>query len=255
MGLGDEILGSGLAKGAAKQGKRVAFGDGKKIYWHRNAVEIFKGNPNVAPPGSEGAPDLKWIAHHSGHRAYCRMHGGRWVWNPAFKAIAGELFLTDREREWAASFGDCDVIIEPNVKNRAPNKQWPVARYQEIADLLVCDGLDVIQFDTGPNRLSGVRVVHAPNFRHACATVERATLYIGAEGGLHHAAAAVGTDAVVIFGGFISPKVTGYDTHSNLFTGAGLGCGNIAPCKHCRECMEKITVEQVYEAAIGMTTA
>lgn len=252
MGFGDEILGSGLAKGAARHGRRVAFGDGNKIHWHRNAVEIFKGNSNVAPPGSEGADDLEWIIHYPGHRAYCRLDGRRWYFNPGFKAIPGELFLTDQEREWAASFGDCDVIIEPNVKHRASNKQWPVERYQDVADQLICDGLDVIQFDTGPNRLSGVRLIHAPNFRHACSAIERATLYIGAEGGLHHAAAALGTDAVVIFGGFISPKVTGYDSHTNLFTGTDLGCGNHLPCDHCRECMDKITVEQVYDAAIGM---
>ena len=36
------------------------------------------------------------------------------------------------------------------------------------------------------------------------------------EGGLHHAAAALGMPAVVLFGGMISPRNTGYDVHVNL---------------------------------------
>jgi hypothetical protein len=66
---------------------------------------------------------------------------------------------------------------------------------------------------------------------------------------LHHAAAALGVPAVVIFGGFISPAVTGYAAHANIFTGDDLGCGNINPCPHCRAAMERISVDQVYGAA------
>lgn len=244
-------MGSGLAKGAARHGKRVAFSDQHctRIIWHSRAHDIYKGNPNVAPPGSEGANDLQWLIHAPGARAYCRMEGKRLVFNPGFKAIPGEIYLTEGEREWAASYGDCDIIIEPNVKARAPNKQWPVDRYQDVADQLLMDGHEVMQFDTGPHKLSGVRCVHAPSFRMAAAAMERARLYVGAEGALHHTAAAFGVSAVVIFGGFISPKVTGYDMHTNLFTGDGLGCGEINPCSHCRAAMRKITVEQVYDAA------
>lgn len=250
MGFGDELMGAGLAKGAFRSGRLTALGDGHKIIWHRNAYEIFKGNPNVAPPGYErtGKP-LDWIIHYPGKRAYCRLDRGKWTWNPGFKAIAGELFLTDEEREWAASYGDADVIIEPNVKQRAPNKQWPVERYQSVANRLAKLGMDVAQFDTGPNKLNGVRLIRTPSFRHACAALERSMLYIGPEGGLHHAAAALGVRAVVIFGGFISPQVTGYDTHNNLFTGTDLGCGSLVPCRHCRACMTRISVDMVCEAA------
>ncbi len=159
------------------------------------------------------------------------------------------MYLTDTEREWAKSFGDADVIIEPNVKNRATNKQWPVERYQEVADQLGMDGYDVAQFATGPHRLAGVRVIKPETFRLACAALERAQIYIGPEGGLHHAAAALGVDAVVIFGGFISPRVTGYGAHTNLFTGDDLGCGSLAPCGHCRDCMARIGADEVYDAA------
>src|SRR5690349_18144596 len=92
LGFGDELMGSGIARGASRRGRRVAFGDGRRIIWHRNAHEIFRDNPNVAAPGSEGAADLEWVEHYSGRRLYCRLKAGRWEFNPDFRATPGEIF-------------------------------------------------------------------------------------------------------------------------------------------------------------------
>ena len=59
-------------------------------------------------------------------------------------------------------------------------------------------------------------------------------------------AATVGSKGVVIFGGFISPEITGYDFHTNLFTG-GEACGSRYSCKHCKAAMEAIEVDEVVE--------
>ena len=69
------------------------------------------------------------------------------------------------------------------------------------------------------------------------------------EGGLHHGAAALGVPAVVLFGGFIPPAVTGYADHAN-FTGGATACGSLNKCLHCRDALEKITVEEVYNAVV-----
>lgn len=94
-------------------------------------------------------------------------------------------------------------------------------------------------------------LIQTPDFWRACAILSRASAYVGHEGGLHHAAAALGIPGVVIFGGFISPETTGYDCHVNLFTG-GNACGNRTPCMHCRDAMNRITPEAVAEALIGI---
>jgi hypothetical protein len=47
------------------------------------------------------------------------------------------------------------------------------------------------------------------------------------EGGMHHAAAAVGVPAVVLFGGFIPPEIMGYKGQISL-TGGATACGNIS---------------------------
>jgi hypothetical protein len=52
----------------------------------------------------------------------------------------------------------------------------------------------------------------------------------------------------VIFGGFIPPRVTGYENHENLAAGEP-ACGSRSPCEHCRQALESITAREVYEAA------
>jgi ADP-heptose:LPS heptosyltransferase len=113
-----------------------------------------------------------------------------------------------------------------------------VARHTDI----VGDLVDAMPGDKLP------RVV-THSFRDALGVLSLARLYIGPEGGLHHAAAALGIPAVVIFGGFNSPKSTGYPWQSNITGSSGEPCGSVAACWHCRDAMASITVERVLEAA------
>jgi hypothetical protein len=253
MGFGDEILGSGLARGAAARGKRIAFGDGERIIWGAESVEIFRGNPNVAQPGSESAPDLEWIAHYPGNRLYNRAGGKGWVWNYNFRPVPGEIFFDASERDLAARVLSGFLLIEPNVpphKDVTSNKQWDPARFQWVADRLREDGHRIVQlaYDGMIHQLRRVETVPTPSFRIALAVLERAALFIGHEGGMHHGAAALGIPSVVIFGGFIPPSVTGYDNHENMAAGEP-ACGSRRPCPHCRQALRAITAEQVYDAA------
>lgn len=254
MGFGDEILGSGLARGAAARGKRVAFGDGQRIIWAPEAVEIFRGNPNVAPPGSEGAANLEWIAHYPGNRLYNWAGGNGWVWNYDFRPVPGEIFFNASERDLAARVPPGFVLIEPNVpphKDVTSNKQWDPARFQWVADQLRHDGHRVVQltYDGMTHQLQDVEFVSTRSLRIALAVLERAALFIGHEGGMHHGAAALGIPAVVIFGGFIPTCVTGYENHENIASGEP-ACGSRSPCLHCRQALESITARQVYDAAM-----
>jgi hypothetical protein len=68
---------------------------------------------------------------------------------------------------------------------------------------------------------------------------------------LHHAAAAVGTRAIVIHGGFTPPAVLGYSGHINLTGGADEACGYWDRCNHCRAALDRIEVDDVYAMAIA----
>jgi len=251
VGYGDELMATGIARGAKARGKRIAFGDGQKIIWSYLSEQIFKDNPNIAPLGSENDPDIEWHPFCRGNRIYNRQVGNRWEWNYEFRPIPGEVFFTPEELEFGAQFGSGFVVIETNVmqKGFSPNKQWPIIRYNKVARLLQKDGAEVVQFVfNGGYVLPNVRQIRTPTFRHAMAVLKYAALYIGPEGGLHHASAAVGAGAVVLFGGFIPPRVTGYDAHTNL-TGSDVFCGSLQTCSHCKTAMETISVPDVMDAA------
>ncbi len=257
MGFGDDLMATGMARGAAARGKRIAFGDRNRIYWGPHSKIIFQGNPNIAPPGSERSPGLEWIKYYKGHRIYNRQEGDRWLWHPEkFKAMPGEIFFTEEERNFAKSTPPGFILIEPNVppqKAHGVNKQWPIERFQTLASEFKSAGYRVIQpnYARAKYHLRNATLISTPTFRHAMALLSRARLAILPEGGLHHGAAALGIKAVVLFGGFIPPSVTGYDMHVNL-TGGAEACGSLKPCEHCRAAMDAITAEDVLKAADGI---
>jgi len=256
VGYGDNLMATGMARGAAARGKRIAFGDGQAIKWDQHSAEVFRGNSNIAPAGSEGAQDIEWVDFYKGHRLYNQQDGARrWIWNMDFRPTPGELFFHKSEQVAAQRIEPGFVLIEPEVpawKSCSVNKDWGAARYQAVADDLKDRGLRLVQFKHPKSKtsLAGVSQFPTLNFRDSLAVMQRAALYIGPEGGLHHGAAAVETPAVVIFGGFIPPAVTGYDTHTNLTGGADEACGSLRPCSHCRAALDAITPADVVSAAL-----
>jgi glycosyl transferase family 9 (putative heptosyltransferase) len=252
VGYGDQLMATGMARGAAARGKRIAFGDGERILWDHNSEEIFRDNPNIAPPGSEGAHDLEWIRFYRGNRIYNRHDQvtNKWVWNYDFKSTPGEIVFSAEEIRYAETIQSHDILIEPHVqtfKLGAINKQWPFDRYVELSHRLKKDGYRILQLANGASLPYTHTLVKAPSFRHAMAALSKVSLYIGPEGGLHHAAAALGIPGVVIFGGWVPPQVTGYDTHTNI--AHGKACGTLTPCPHCFAVLNSISVSKMYQSA------
>jgi len=253
MGAGDDIVATGMARGASSRGKRIAFGDGQRIIWGPFSKMVFANNPNVLPPGSEKAADAEWIRYYKGHRVYNRQENNRWVWNMDFRVTPGEIFFSDVERQLTESIDDGFVLVEPNVprkKGAYPNKQWSFDRFQSLVDDLVKD-IRVVQLihEGSHQRLFGADFIETRTFRQAVGVLSRANLFIGSEGGMHHAAAAVGTHSVVMFGGWIPPSSMGYDGHVNMTGGETEFCGSLEACDHCRRAMDRISVEEVTVAA------
>ena len=260
MGYGDEIIATGLARGLRDQGKLAAFGDGKRILWGPWCEEMFRNNPNIAHPSMAHQTNLVWIKHYKGARLYNVQSADKkqWIWNYGFKVKPGEFFFDEAERariEYTRQSLRDFVVIEPNVpwqKSVAPNKDWGEEKYEQLCQRLQSNGVQVLQFlhKNTRRRLTGVATMQLEKFRDVIGTLSLAKLYIGPEGGMHHASAAVGVDAVVLMGGFIPPLVVGYDGHTNL-TGETKACGNIQTCSHCIEAMKRISVDQVFEAAMA----
>jgi len=251
MGWGDEIIVTGQARVLQQKVNKpvVVFGRSLNIRQH----EIWDNNPRIT---------WKWdrvsATHHlrngPGHRPYiAEKYESRWVWKD-FQCPAGEIYFYPHELKFAEMYGGGFVVLEPNCKAKAsPNKDWGRANWQRLADLMLGEGIRPVQLGdaSASHRLVNVPLLHTPSFRHACAVLARSRAAVLPEGGLHHAAAALGVRAVVIYGGYISPRQTGYDLHRNLFTG-GEPCGMRQPCKHCAKAMAAITPEEALENLLGI---
>lgn len=237
MGVGDWLMATAqVRKLHAKTGKPVlVVGWGGRVEWQ----PVFENNPKILRAHQPGCATVK---NCSGHRPYIEAKTAtNWVWREWDKG-PGEIYLTGAEKAFAWPHGG-RILIEPNTKVDGSNKAWFWDRWQAVVDR----GGEFVQVGpAGTRRLERVHFVETPTFRHACAVLAGSKAFVGAEGGLHHAAAALNVPAVVLFSDFISPLVTGYETHRNLHKGTSrLGCGMRTPCAGCRASMEAITVDEV----------
>jgi hypothetical protein len=216
MGLGDWILATADVKEANERtGKKVRLGDGRLHYYE---PLIFDGNPRFA----HGEDEFVWVPNYPKHRPYiAHSTGSRLIFNDSFRARPGELYLgTEREVKPY-------IVVEPNVKEALKhtiNKAWP-----HWNELLKHD-LPWVQLGTSDPITKQIRT---ENFRDALHILQNAALFVGTDGALHHAAAALGVPAVVIWTGFSSPRHLGYDSHVNIHDGSD-PCGTYSgPCPHC----------------------
>lgn len=241
MGLGDEIMVTGIAKRLQEKNPlRVRVLDRRgKTRWH----PLWENNPRLAPPDFKGK--VQTLVNGPDHREYIAAKTkDAWRWKTWICPI-GEIYFTEGENSFGQQY-PARVLLEPNLKPQAsPNKDWGWSRWEQLSAVLLERGYPVAQI--GPKktrRLPHVEFIETKTFRQACAVLSRARLAIVPEGALHHAAAALGTAAIVLFGGYISPLQTGYSHQVNLFTG-DKPCGKQVRCPHCADAMRRISVSTV----------
>lgn len=257
MGMGDEIMAAGLAAQKAREaGGPVAILDRQgRPRWS----DVWKGNPDVATPEEFLAKKAKASIVCG---PYARPYIERWeTWSSKARCVfsswqarsaPGRIYLTPSELQLAEEtkkkLGHY-IIVEPALVNSNPNKEWGVEKYQEVLRRFP-DEQFVQMGPAAPARLlEGAYWVQTSTYRDACAVLSAARAALLPEGGLHHAAAALGVPAVVIFGGHTHPDSTGYDGHINLVSDIPeTPCGRYAPCPHCREAMDSICVITVVDA-------
>lgn len=241
MGIGDEIMVTGEVKRSPI--RKLAIFDPRKGGIHR-WHEMWVNNPRIAAPGE---PFDDRYYNSGGCRPYISGKGEKaWVWN-AYKPEPGEIFLTEHEKSFAR-FGEGRIVINPNIKpNASPNKFW--TGWQSLIDRSRGTGLKWLQVGNATDpRLQGVDYCVTQTFREACGVLSGARGALLHEGGLHHACAALGVRAVVLFMGYIGPKVTGYDTHVNVFHDDPkfpLGCGMRIWCAHCDRARQQVTTKLI----------
>lgn len=252
MGLGDDIMATAYARTLRKtfpNGKAVF---GKKDSGYMHWSEVFYGNPDILQP-KEKSQEVFWVEDYVGNRQYIdyKKSNNGFSFKPDFRAPKGHIhFLPDEIpviEEIRAAFGDnLPIIVEPNIKGAVgPNKDWGFDRWQSVVDALP-DVLFLQLGDSKVRRLKGVEHAVTADFRSAMAILSLSKGFVGTDGALHHASAALNVPAVVVWGGFASPENLGYEDHINITSeDPNTPCGEFADCLHCRGVMDKITVEDV----------
>lgn len=273
MGFGDEIMATGFARKEKQKfpNRQIIIGDYKKKFATKS--EIFLFNPNIVDPKKlDYSIPIHFVNNHPGNRPYIAWENtkeGKYIWNFNFKPIPGDLYFSENEifqakkivKEAEEFWGEKKMIkhkgiiflesSSTKIKNKLfqfkhRNKDWGENNWSSLVKILNKDYLIVQSMHENSKKLDEVFYCET-NFRIACAVMKFCDLYVGPEGGFGHAAAALRIPAVIIFGGWIHPQVTGYDFHENIYIDIeGSPCGVFgSDCNHCKKCMKKITVEMI----------
>ena len=217
MGLGDELL---LAGQASRLGEPVDL-------WHKGRRvenELYQFMPHVSPNGKrfEEAP-------HRGYIQDIRRNPKQVVFNLDYRPVPSPIVLDPIENDY--------VIIEPTIKLGAPPaKLWH--HYQQVVDAIDAKFLQFCNKTLDGTDIKTTTLTEAARLMAGC------RLYVGAEGFLHHLAAALGKPAVVIIGAYSPVEVIGYNFHTNIAVNDPEELGHSTKTG----AMDRITPEQVIEA-------
>lgn len=272
MGFGDDIMALGQAQKLHRDcgmSVRIVGADGR----HRWS-ELWAREKCIVRPGDGATDESRTVRMASGPGA--RPYIQRWdSWNGKPVSVFSGWRARDCRATWPVcekdmslvrdirrDFGDY-IVVEHEVRHpSSPNKSWWTEMKYAKAAYLVGAALQslvgyrptIVQVGRPGRRvLPGAEHVPTQSFTDALAVMSGAIMFLGPEGGLHHAAAAVGTKAVVIFGHFASRWATGYAEHLSI--GGEVGCGRWAPCSDCIRWMDELSPERVArEAADYMGT-
>lgn len=172
-------------------------------------------------------------------------------------------FVLDWKSKNNISNDDNFVIIHPCMKGSALN--WPLGHYAELADRLIKERGARILLSYGPGEEDIVQglmklMKEAPivldkvlNLSFLAGLISEADIVICPSTGILHLAVAVGTKTVSIFSPILvqSKKRWGPYGDGHLVFEPSVNCGRKFKCQRekclCYNCMQKITVDSVYE--------
>jgi hypothetical protein len=255
-GLGDDIICGVVARELRKRGSR-------RVWQFTRFSDLFTGNSDLVTvpedPRVHRLCDLIGIRH----LELTYSHPPRTHIISAMCAMAGirgevelypRIFLSEKEKQAGKRVPGRQIAIQSaNFQAHWPvrNKQWPVERFQMVADALK-DDFNLVQLGTPSDPLlQGALDLRGKTTPRQLAGVLAAShVFVGLVGALMHMARAVDCRSVIVFGGREHPSQSGYAANENLYwSGACAPCWEANACDFDRMCMKEITPEVVIAAA------
>lgn len=174
-----------------------------------------------------------------------------------------EMYFTDGERTKTESLivseglSDGFVVVEPDTNRDyfGELRAWPADRWAAFLASIRAEmpELKIVQIGvpTGAALPGVVDLRGKMDFRIACLLLRRSRLFVGTEGGLMHAANAIGANALILWGGVTLPEFAGYPNRQRTLCKyvACAPCGHLGWCDNGHICMRNISVAEVTEAA------
>ncbi len=217
--------------------------------------EIFKNNPNISQFNEDSSitvlpiqlnnPTANYCKQDTPEKAVhrydkhvieqiCETYG---IHDPVLKC---DLFLTDEEKLFSKKFAnelkEKYITIEPNTKDEYTlNKRYPHDKWQKIVND-VQNKIKIVQIGVKGSKVldNVIDMTGKTNFREAASLISRSEFHVGCEGGLMHAANSLNKRSVIIFTGFLHPKMTAYPENINIWIGKNHGpCGMKILCSQC----------------------
>jgi len=152
------------------------------------------------------------------------------------------------------------IAIHPAVERGS--KQWPLASYAALADLLLADGRFEVMITWGPGQRGIAETVAAlarrkplvapetPDLKHYAWMVQRCDLYVGGDTGPMHMAAVMGTPVVAIFGGTDPQKHAPAGAPARVLYAVPEPPPRRVSTWAAQEYLNRITPEMAYDACV-----
>lgn len=268
-GLGDSVLFNSVVYALGRQ-------TGKRYFVGTKHREIYRGNPYalilpfpqyanykifrlISPLLGlkihhvdyyyEGSPPKQHILELLGKRVGLE--------NPLARP---SIFLSKREKE-ACLLPESEKpwvgIQSTGLSLWTDNKNWGVESFREVASLLR-EKVSLVQFGQGsdPELPVDLNLQGNLSIREVFIALRQCSLFIGQEGFLMHAAKSVDTQSVIIYGGFLAPSQTGYNSNTNLYSAVDCApCWLETQCPFDKKCMTIIKPQVVAEKAFKILFA
>jgi ADP-heptose:LPS heptosyltransferase len=148
------------------------------------------------------------------------------------------------------------VLIQPQASQWTPNKQWPVASWKRLVELLL-EHVEVVEAGTGSlfsDHQFGPRFhsfAGKTNMAEFGWLVSQAGVFVGPPSGGMHFANAFRVPSVVIIGGYEAPDGYDYPWVQRFFTPVECApCWLTTPCPYQWKCLHAIHPEEVCRAVL-----
>lgn len=170
------------------------------------------------------------------------------------------LYFTDQEKkeieEMVSSIGtDTFITIEPHSSDEYTcNRQYPFEKWQNVVDNL-CEIVKVVQVGRASMRIldNVIDMTSKTTFRTCAGLIGRSKLFLSTEGGLTHAAQAVGTKSIVVITGYQHPDMVAYPQNINMWIHKDHGpCGKKQKCEECWNAVSEHDEQEIINAAVGV---